>query len=177
MTKHTRRPLYAMLFAAFAIMTVGVVEAQAQTQVRIGPEVAWGSDTDLGVGGRLTADIPVTEDEGSFFNELRGIGQFLFWVDCDGCTMWEINANGVVPVSLGGDSDFYAGAGLNVFRFSADVGDVGGVDLDASTTELGLNILGGLNFELGNLAAFGEAGFRISDFDQFVIGAGILFGG
>lgn len=158
--------------------------APADAQVRFGPEVAWGDDLDLGLGGRVTADIDAFSESGSeALQELRGIGEFIWYVDpidnCDDCSAWEINLNGAVPLNLGEtDNDFYAGAGLNIARISIDTGvDIPGFDEDVSDTEVGLNLLGGLNFELGALAAFAEAGLRVSGSEQFVIAGGLTFGG
>ena len=162
--------------ATLLIATMGAQEAQAQ--VKFGPVAAFGNDFDFAVGGRVQADIDAFGEEGAL-DDLRGIGEFLYYLDpvdnCDDCSLWEANVNGAIPFTLGeSDADFYAGGGLNIARFSFDTGIAG---FDASSTEIGLNILGGINFDLGSVGAFGEASIKLNGSEQFVIAGGILFGG
>ena len=166
-----------LMSGVIALLVFAATDVQAQ--VRFGPQVAWGSDTDLGIGARLTGDVDAFGgSDSSALRSLRGIAEFIYYLDphdgCDECSALEINASGVVPIKLGeSNNDFYAGGGLNLARFSVDIGGAGSV----SNTEIGLNVLGGLNFALSNLAAFVEAGIRISGSEQFVISSGITFGG
>lgn len=168
---------FALVALAFLAAALAPSQAEAQAEWRFGPEVAFADDFDFGIGGRVMTDIDAfSDDEDSVLRELRGIGEFIFYLDpfegCDDCSAWELNLNGAIPLQIGGDSDFYVGAGLNVANVSVETAFG-----DASNTEIGLNALGGLNFGLGSLAAFAEAGIRISGSEQFVIGAGIAFGG
>lgn len=164
------------LFLAVPLLLLGIAP-NLDAQLRFGPEIAIADDWDFGIGGRVTGDVDVfDQSESSALRSLRGIGQFLYYPDpiCDSCNAWEINLNGALPVTISGsDADFYAGAGLNIANFSSDAGS-GFSDGD---TEVGVNLIGGLNFNLGNLAAFTEAGIRLEGSEQFVFGGGLVLGG
>ena len=68
--------------------------------------------------------------------------------------------------------EFYGLGGLNLTRAHWD-DDNGNDDSD---TELGLNLGGGINFEIGkSFVPFSELRFTIGDYDQFVISAGLKF--
>lgn len=169
----------SLVFTTAAVAAFTPKDAAAQ--VRFGPEVTFADDFSLGIGGRIMTDIDAFGDSEGALQELRGIGEFIYYIDpvdgCDDCSAWEANVNGAIPLKLGeGSADFYVGAGLNIARVSVSVPSAFGGG-SASSTDIGLNALGGLNFGLGSMAAFAEAGIRISGSEQFVIGAGLAFGG
>jgi len=148
------------LLLALPIFLLGFAD-DAEAQVRFGPQLSWADDAELGIGGRITGDVDVFENTDAL-RSLRGIGEFIYYTD-DTFDLWEINLNGALPVRFGDSgTDFYAGAGLNI----ANGGD----------TEIGINLLGGLNFDLGNLDAFADAGIRLNGSDQFVISGGLMLG-
>ena len=168
--------------APVALAAALFMAAPAQAQVAFGPQVSFGTESDLGIGAR--AELPVggmiTQDAGSIMAGLKVIGSFdyFFWdeegCDQDGvdCGWMDINVNGAVPIPLEGFSP-YVGAGLNIAMLTFEIDEL---DVDESTTETGINLLGGLNFPLGGFAAFAEARVVVgSDADQFVIAGGILF--
>lgn len=169
--------------APFAVALALFAATPAQAQIAFGPQVSWGSDSDLGVGARVEVPIGymVTADDRSVLAGLKLIasGDY-FFLDCDNpfggaeidCSYIEINANGAVPLPLEGFSP-YVGGGLNVALVSVDV--EGCADCGGSDTEVGLNVLGGLNFPLGGMNAFAEGRFELGGGEQFVLSAGILF--
>jgi len=135
---------------------------EAEAQVRFGPQISWADDAELGIGGRITGDVNVFENNDAL-RSLRGIGEFIYYTD-DLFDLIEINLNGALPVRFGDSgTDFYAGGGLNIANGNSD-------------TEIGINLLGGLNFDLGNLDAFAEAGIRLNGSEQFVITGGLMLG-
>lgn len=167
--------------AALALL-LPLLATPAEAQVSFGPQVAWGDDTDLGVGARaefgLADAFGITEGP---FAELYGMGTATyFFMDCGGgfgsdgvdCSYIEFNANGAVPFELEGSATPYAGAGLHLGRVS-----VSGGGFSSSDTEIGLNLLGGVKFPLGGLQGFGEAKLGLGGADQFVLAGGVLFGG
>lgn len=178
----TKWNIVPVAFAAAALF----VAAPAQAQVAFGPQVSFGTESDLGVGGRVELPVGgmITQDAESVMAGLKLIGSFdyYFWdeegCDQDGvsCSWMDINANGAVPIPLEGFSP-YVGAGLNIAMVSVSFDDCpAGFDCDTSETETGINVLGGLNFPLGGLAAFAEGRLVLSgEADQFAITAGILF--
>jgi opacity protein-like surface antigen len=158
------------VFAAVAAaLVIGTADAEAQA---FGVQGNWGDDTDLGIGARLELGLPnVFTTEGPFSNTYF-IGSFdWFFPDCDECTYWELNANLAVPITAT-TIDPYAGIGLNIAHVSVDVGGS-----DVSDTDVGLNLLGGLRFNLGTIGAFTEGRFELGGGEQFVLTFGVLLGG
>lgn len=151
--------------AAFAI-GASQVEAQA-----IGPQITWGSDADLAVGARIELGLPNLLTSSGPLSSTFLIGSFDYYIDCEECSLWEVNGNLAVPVAASSLNP-YLGAGLNVMRFSTDF-----AGLDVSDTEIGLNLLGGLKFPIGSLSAFGEGRLTVSGSEQFALTFGVLFGG
>lgn len=133
-------------------------------QVAFGAQAAWGSDTDLGIGGRVLGNIEQVN--------LEGVGEFnLFFPDGD-VDFWEINANLFYHFHLEDTPSVlpYVGGGLNIAHVS-----VGG----AGDTEAGVNLAGGVRFPTaGEWAPYLElraAGVG-ADTDQLVLTGGILIG-
>jgi hypothetical protein len=167
----------AILLAGLAL--VYLAPAQAEAQVSFGPLVAWGDNSDLGVGGRVDVGLgnAFGVDSGPFQNLFLNSGVTYFFWDCDegfdevDCSYIEINGNLAVPFTLEGSSiQPYAGSGIHIARVSVDAGPFEGDD-----TEVGLNILGGIFFPISDLRGFGEAKFELGGGEQFVLSGGILF--
>lgn len=158
------------VFAAIAaLLVIATTDAQAQA---FGVQGNWGDDTDLGIGARLELGLPnlFTTEPPLSNTFLIGSFDWFFPDRCDNvddCSYWELNGNLAVPITASG-IDPYAGAGLNIARASV---------LDASDTEVGLNLLGGLRFALGGASAFGEGRFVLGGSEQFVLTVGVLLGG
>jgi len=165
------------------MLAVGASGVQAQ---RFGVQLDWSDDFDFGVGGRVEFDLEDMLSSEGPFSRTFVIGSFdYFFPDCDAdigptdfdCSYWEINGNLAVPFTEGDESvDPYAGAGLNLAHFSFDYADdfPGG---DVSDTEIGLNLLAGVKFPVGGLAAYLEGRFELSGGEQFVLTGGVLVGG
>jgi hypothetical protein len=156
-----------------ALCLLATASAQAQ---RFGAQVSWGSDSDLGVGARAEFDLTNTlsKDSKNPFSKAFIITQFDYYFDSCGagdCTWWELNPSLAVPLNAT-DIKPYVGAGLNIGHFSSGTGS-----LRSSNTETGINLLGGLKFELGSTSAFSEARLSLGGFDQFALSFGFLFGG
>lgn len=168
----------APVLIAVAALSTAITPTKVEAQ--FGAQVVFAEHFDIGLGLRFMKDIDAfSDDEGSVLQQLRFIGDgtyFLSW--CDGCSAFELNANGAVPLDLTDDADLYAGAGLNFTRTSIDLGiDLPGIGGSASGSNVGLNIFGGLNFDLSSFQAFAEAGLTLGGFDHFGIKGGILLGG
>jgi opacity protein-like surface antigen len=159
------------VFAAVtAALVIGSADAEAQA---FGVTGSWGDDTDFGIGARVELGLPnLFTTQGALANTYL-IGSFdWFFPDCDECTYWELNANLAVPITAA-SIDPYVGAGLNIAHVSFDVGPTG----DVSDTDVGLNLLGGLRFNLGTLGAFTEGRFELGGGEQFVLTFGVMVGG
>lgn len=166
------RTFLSLLTAAAFVF---VFAPAAEAQVSFGAQGSWGDDFDLGLGARVEMPLP------DLHEQVRAIGSFdYFFPDIDNLTYWEINANGAFSIPIEGESPFapYVGGGLNIARFSFDTdAQVPGFEFDASSTEVGLNVLGGSTFPMADAAVtpFGELRIELSGGEQFVLTGGVLF--
>ena len=152
------------VLGSVVVLALGAPEVRAQ--VRLGGEVSYGDSYDVAIGARLVASLrsmipgPSLAFHASFD---------YFFPDVEGLTYWEINPGIVygIPVRSPGFSP-YLGGGLNIAYASSDL-------TDASDTDLGLNVMGGLQFGAARLRPFVEARLTISGGDQFVLTGGLLF--
>lgn len=152
--------LPALLLAPFLTLSLlGLSTQETEAQANFGVQGNWGSETDFGVGGRILLNIPNVN--------LEAAGTVDIYFPDQG-DFWEVNGNIFYHFHLPDSPSVlpYLGAGLNV----------GTVSNGASNTEFGLNIGGGVRFPTGTMAPFVEGRGVISDFDQFVVTAGIVFG-
>ena len=153
---------------------LALAPAAAQAQVQVGPTLAFSSDdVGFGIGATLHAQAPGL-GEGIGF-----LGEFLFHFP-DGFDFFEINGNVTYAIPLEGSTvlPFVLG-GLNISRYSSDVdtgdfGDFFGIG-DASFTDVGLNLGGGLSFDLGSARPMAGARIAIGDLNRFVVFATLPF--
>lgn len=158
-----------LLAAAASVLLF--MPATADAQVRLGPQVSFGGDTDFGVGGRVVVNVKT-------LRHWDFIGTFdVFFIDDNPNSdrdYWEINGNlaynfGIPEVP---SISPYVGGGLNIAHKSREDLSTGA---DSDDTDLGLNLFVGTLFEGGSVTPFAE--FRIVEDggDQVVITGGILF--
>lgn len=152
-------------------LLVGPSAGELDAQAAFGPEAHFGSEGDFGIGGRALINIPDVD--------LEAVGNVVIFFP-SGFDWFEVNANVFYHFHLDEEPSLipYVGGGLNIARLSFDAPDDpffnGG---SFSTTEVGLNIGGGVRFPGGgNITPFLEARAVISDADQLVVGGGVLFG-
>lgn len=134
----SRSRIWSVLIAAALIGAPTVASAQ----VTVGPVLAYDSDIEFGLGASVGTALPSL---GEGFGLLADF--IYFFPPGDGFDYFELNGNvtydfplensSVVPFLLGG---------LNLARASVDLGALG----SGSNTELGLNLGGGIDFDLGN---------------------------
>jgi opacity protein-like surface antigen len=170
-----------LLVAGALAVTSAVQPQQAEAQVLFGPQVAWGDDTDLGVGARVEFGLGnMIAQEGPLAGLFGMVSGTYFFMDCGGnvfgsnidCSYIELNANAGVPFTLESGLVLYGGTGLHFGRTS-----VSWEGYSDSNTEIGLNLLGGVKLQLGGLNSFVEGKLGVSGASQFMILAGVLFGG
>ncbi len=162
------------LFSVIALSAaVGVVSAaEASAQVRFGVQGSFADDTDFGIGVRVRGDTPRLIPNAP----LSLIGSFdWFFPDAPSgvdATYFELNGNVVYNFTITGSVlRPYAGGGLNIARASVDFGQG-----NISDTNVGLNLLGGLNFRTaGRIQPFVELRLELEGGEQFVITGGIHF--
>ena len=167
-----------LILGAVALL---VAAQPASAQVSFGPQVSWGSEWDLGIGGRVHFDLGSAFNiEDGFFQDLFGMATGTYFMpDCGSvvdCSFMDISANVAVPFPVESSVMPYAGAGIGIGRFSSDVDTIFG-GFGASGSNVGLNVLGGIFFPLGGLRGFAEAKYFTAGAGQFSLSGGILFGG
>jgi hypothetical protein len=158
---------------ALALLAVGARPASAQ--FRIGPNLTFADDFDLGIGaialfgiGNITSSSAITGTAGAEY----------YVSPCDNCTYFEITAGALYGFNTSGSARPSVGGALNFGRFSYDAPtQIPGVDFDFTNSEIGLAILGQLGFPLGTLSGLANARLTISGYEQLVLGFAILFGG
>ncbi len=167
-----RRTVLILWVVACAL---GVQELNAQEQqtrqVRLGPQLSYGSSSKLGLGGRLHANLRSPD-------RLVIIGAFDWFFPDDGPgesrTYWELNGNVAYRFKIEGTTAVspYAGGGLNIAHSSRR--SEGGGD-GSSHTDLGVNLLGGTLFGSGPVLPFFELRVELAGGEQFVLTGGVLF--
>jgi hypothetical protein len=146
------------------------VPATAVGQVAFGPQLSYGGDTDLGIGGRVLANVEALE-------HWDFVGTFDVWFPDDSgnvdVSAWEANGNLAYNFVVEDTSlNPYAGAGLSIFHVSVENETTGG---EADDTDLGLNFFGGLKFPGQSITPFVEVRGVLEGADQVVVTGGILF--
>jgi hypothetical protein len=159
---------YLTAFAALVLLVAGAHDASAQ--FRIGPAVAWGDEMDLAIGARATSNLN-TNVLGNT-GPLHAILGFDYFVDCESCTYFEVSPGVYIPFTVRSAGPF-AGLALNIRRFSSDLQIVGA---DASDTDLGLALFGGLQFPIAGQMAMADARLAVGGSGQLVITLAWLFG-
>lgn len=169
MREHMWKRTRWLVIPAVVLFTLGFGAPEAEGQAAFGAQINWGSDTDIGVGGRILGNI---EDI-----NLEAVGSFdIYFPDDEGqadLDYWEINGNLFYHIHLQDTNAVipYVGGGVNIARFELDAD---------SQTEVGLNLAGGARFPTASdITPFAEAKYVIADEfnEQFVIAFGFLFGG
>lgn len=154
-------------FAALAGSIFLLAPTQAEAQLQLGPTVAFHDDADFGVGAMVGLGIPALGEGVNFLGDFT-----YFFPDVDNLDYWEINGNITydIPVEGAAVAPFLLG-GLNIAQASVDVVGVG----DASDTEMGLNLGGGMRFDAGSLEPIVGARVELSGGEGFVVFASLPF--
>lgn len=152
----------SMLVGAAALLFA--FPATALGQVNFGPQLSWGGDTDVGVGGRIVAGIESVP-------RWDFIGSFDIFFP-DGFDYWEANGNVAYNFTIEEAETIYpyVGGGLNLAHISPE-----GLGNGGSDTELGLNLFGGTQFEGESIIPYLEVRLVIEAAEQVVLTGGVLF--
>ena len=166
-----RRAVGSLIVAVGLALSAASLSAQS---VKVGGQVSFSDDYDFGIGPRLQGQL------GNIAQGLWIAGSFDYFFPDQGpggggedFDYWEINGNLLYDIVLAGASNVapYFGAGVNVARRTQSTE---GSDGDGDT-QVGLNLLAGLNFPLSGFTPFVEVKIEIEGGEQFVVTGGILF--
>lgn len=161
--------------ATLCMVIFSFLSANAQENTRIGAMLAYGTEIEnIGIGAN--AEFPIMEN-------LTLAPSFTYFLPKDESsivktTFFELNANANYYFLQDDSFSIYGLAGLNYTNVKVKVEDFGLGFGDASVSEgkIGLNIGGGVNFNLDkNWTPFTELKYVVSNFDQLVLVAGIKF--
>jgi hypothetical protein len=177
-----RKAMIALVLVASAGLVAQSASAQAmrssgssEKPISFGVQGSWMTEhVGLGVGARV-----VYNELGTTLNVpgLRAYGAFDYFFPGSSfgasAKYWEINAGATYDLKISGLTGFapYVGGGLNYARYSVSV-----LGISGSTSNTGLNVLGGGRFKLGkSLNAFAEARIELGGGEAFAATFGILF--
>jgi hypothetical protein len=141
---------------------------EAAAEPRLGAGLAYGTEAEA-IGVQLNGYYGLPQVPG-----LRLGAEFYYFFTDDPVTWWTIDINAQYRFVKPGPFGAYAIAGLDIATIAVDVDlDLLG-DVDASNTEVGLNLgIGGEYAVAENIELFAEVKYVISDYDQAVL----TFGG
>lgn len=135
--------------------------AQSET-FKAGGGIAYGSEVEaigIQVGGVY-----------GFTDNISGAADFIVFFP-DNYDWWELNLNGQYNFMSEDGTRVYGLAGLNYATLSINLGQFG----SSSSSELGLNLGGGAEFDLDFANLYGELKYVLGDADQLGISAGLRF--
>ena len=143
--------------------------SETQAQFTFGPLAAFHDDFDFGIG----ADFSMPME--SIHEQVELWGSFIYFFPDFNFNFWEINGGLAYNFPTSGSITPYVAGGLIIARFSVDGADEL-VGFGASSTDIGLNLGGGIKTGLGD-SLTGRVGARLElkDGSGFVIEAGLGF--
>lgn len=162
---------------AAALAFIALTPSLSQAQVTLGPAIAYHDDFDLGLGAALSMPMPsigdgigLVVDFLYFFPSLPAgtpAGVDVDYLELNGNLTYDfpLQESTVVPYVLGG---------LNIANGSFGI-SVGGLSASGSSTEIGLNLGGGIKFNLGTFRPSVGAKFEVSGGEGFVIFGSLPF--
>lgn len=167
----------SIIFTALLLAVALPMEAQAQTEIKVGPRlgVPLGDISDMegnfffGADARIDSEgLPVVinpsidyylmDDRSTGFGD--SVGQTLITVDGNVLYEFDIEDSSFIP---------FAGGGIAITRWSIDNENISG------DTDVGLNLVGGARFPLDSFEPFVQANFGLGDLDRFGLAGGLLF--
>lgn len=173
-SKTIRTLVTASAAAAFVVLAPQVAEAQthidsefafdgttslrgATSGILLGPELAFNDEADFGIGIGLEFDLP------SINPNLSYMGDLVFFFP-DGFDYFEFNANLTYDFPFDNASlTPFVLSGLNVGRVSGEG------DSEFDDTEVGLNVGGGVKFDVGSISPRITGRFNLFSGESFTL--------
>lgn len=154
-----------VFLATMVLLLASSSHAQTdESGFELGPRLTLGAGDldDVALGGALRIGSP------SF--PLRGSGAFDVYLSEENASTFTVDLNAHIPFDVARQYTPYFGAGLGITRVS-------GLEGDGSTTDLGLNVVGGAEVDLqGVLRPFVQAQLTLGDmYDRIGFTGGLLF--
>ena len=108
----------ATIAAIVLVLSTATPPQRVEAQVTFGAALSWGSETDLGLGGRLNFGL----GELTRKSKIEGRVAFDYFFP-NGFDYWQITADAFYQVATSGPAKPYLGGGLGYADGSADTGD------------------------------------------------------
>jgi len=168
------KKLLTIATLAFLLISVSTVEAQ-DLDIELAPRIGYDlGDLDeffIGAEGRFyIEDFPVVLSPGFDYyfasSGFEGTSLDIFGIDLNAIYEFELEDNTITP---------YAGAGIGIIRVSSS-GNFEGFSVSTSSTETGINLLGGAIFNIdAPVRPFAQAKTNLgSNFTLFSLMGGVL---
>lgn len=157
-------------FGVLSLAAVLAVPGAAEAQISVGPTAAFHDDFDFGIGAMVGVDLPALAPG------VGVLGDFTyFFPGIDNFDYWEINGNLTYDIVLE-DAPVapFALGGLNVASFSSSADTEFG-SFSASSTEIGINLGGGIKFQAGALEPLVGLRLELNGGEGFVIFGSLPF--
>lgn len=158
--------------AALAGVLAVATPTAANAQIGFVAQASYAVDgvEEIGIGGGVNFGIgSLTEKYG-----IKLETTFDYFLVEDPLSFWQINGN--LLYDLKSVPNLYLGTGLNYSKSSVDDSGTGACSIvDCSSSDIGLNILGGYKLGSGKMAPFIQARFELGGGEQFVVTGGIRF--
>jgi len=163
---------HAVLVAltSFAVASTAAAQREAlapqqSSRPLLGPQLGFATnDFDFFVGAQFAYPVAKSFDI---------YPSFQIFFPGNNVTAWSLNAEGRYWVKLNTPNPgLYVGGGLNYTHASVDLGPVLG---SASSSDVGLGLLGGWDFKAVGWRPFAQIRFVIGDADRIEFGGGINF--
>lgn len=188
-----------VMLACLGLFAVVQPAERAAAQVTFGPQVTLADLSELGIGGQVEFGLADAFgiEEGPMSN-LTGFvnisylfgapyGAFRFYDDLDfglgssgfSSSAVAFNVGGKVPFEIEAGVTPYVGGGINFTNVRLSYEDNLGSRFSesVSSTDGGINLLGGINFELGELPGSAELGYVSSGPGYLSLTFRVMFGG
>lgn len=158
----------AAVAAGLALATPATANAQIGFVVQ--GNYALDGIEEFGVGGGVNFGVgSLTAKHG-----IRAEATFDYFFAEDPATFWQLNGN--LLYDLKSVKNLYLGAGVNYSKLSVDDSGSGACDIvDCSSSDIGLNVLGGFRLGTGKSAPFVQARYELGGGENLVVTAGIRF--
>lgn len=161
---------------AGAVLALGVAAfapSTASAQVGFVVQGSYGFDIEeIGIGAGVNLGIgSLTEKQG-----IRLEATFDYFLVSDPAKFWEINGN--LLKDIPSVKNLYVGAGVNYAHSSVDLSDICGAfcaNVDDSSSDIGINLLGGYKLGSGKAAPFVQARFSLGGSEQLYVTGGFRF--
>lgn len=154
------------LLATVALVGTLMIPGGIAAQTTVGAAAGYHTDLEeFGIGAYAGIPVPT-------LHENLSINPSFIYYLVDGATMFEVNGDAVFRFPLAENTSMvpFALAGINIFRTSIDI-----LGTSVSSTDVGLNLGGGLAFPMASVTPVVGAKFEIQDGTGFLVFGGIGF--